>query len=153
MGFNPHLKVPLPPFSLLRVPLLEQQRQLSQQQYSSAFENQSADIHNLAAVILAKRLLEAVDKDTYSTDDYCFNRQGEMVTINALDGRGKIARITNGVVTGNLNAADISQVRQLSKTVPLKEAQVQQQQLEQQQPNSNKDWEIGAIRTKTFYSR
>lgn len=97
----------------------------------------------LAAVTSAKRILQAVGKDTFSTKDYYLNRRGETMTIDALDGRGEIARISDGVVTGNVSATDISNLNDLEKTVGLKQMQSQQQRLNFEKPNSSQEWEIG----------
>ena len=100
-------------------------------------QEQQVDITNLATVILAKRLLESINKDTYETEEYYFSRHGETVTITALDGRGEIARFQDGVFTGNLSATDIYQVRELEKNISIEEEQPQQQ------PNLDEGWELG----------
>lgn len=66
-----------------------------------------------------------------------------LTTIDVLDGRGEIARISDGVVTSNVSATDISNFNDLELTVRLNQMQSQQQRLNFEKPNSSQEWEIG----------
>lgn len=92
----------------------------------------SKEVRVLAALISAKRMLDAISRNSYETDCYAFKRWGEVVTISAKDGRGKIAQGDDTAVSGNMSAKDSIQIRQLEKSV-LEEAQ--QQQVQEQSEN------------------
>lgn len=85
------------------------------------------DLRNLAAVIVAQRVLDTAGKDTYETDQFQLNRVGENITIQAKDGRGDIAQIQDGGVTGKLSANDVIQLNQLERDVVRPESEAKAQ--------------------------
>lgn len=99
-------------------------KQVSKHRQHSA---SSKEVRALAALISAKRILDAISRNSYETDHYAFKRWGEVVTISAKDGRARIAQGDDTAVSGNLSAKDSILIRQLEKSV-LEEAQQQEAQ-------------------------
>ena len=75
----------------------------------------------MAAVISAKRVLNALSSDVYENDRYVFKSQGESFTLTAKDGRGEILSSRDGRIVGNLLSSEVAYLTQLERHVDLKE--------------------------------
>lgn len=67
-------------------------------------------VRNLAAIIVAREVLDRTGGDYYKNADYCFQREGGTVTIAANDGRGEIARLEDDNIIGQVSSADVASI-------------------------------------------
>lgn len=77
----------------------------------------NSQLRNVAAVITAQNVLDSLGTNTYESDKYRFERLGDVITLAAKDGRGEIARMESGHVTGQLSNQDAVFLSQMNRAV------------------------------------
>lgn len=77
----------------------------------------SSIVKEIAAILSAERVLDALGKDTYENDHYRFQRLGKTLTILAKDGGEIIAKRRGDIVEGEVSAKDSIQISQIEKEV------------------------------------
>jgi hypothetical protein len=67
----------------------------------------NSNLRNLASLIAAKNVLDAFDLKSYESESFRFEKQNNTLVVKAKDGRGEIARLQNGQVTGKVLDRDV----------------------------------------------
>ncbi len=67
----------------------------------------SSNLRNLASLIAAKNVLDTFNLKAYESESFRFEKQNDVVVVKAKDGRGEIARMQNGQVTGRVSDRDV----------------------------------------------
>ena len=75
----------------------------------------TSNAQTLAALLSARKIMDAFSINRYQDANYSFLRQGENIFISSRDGRGELARFENNEVTGNLALPDILYFQDLDR--------------------------------------
>lgn len=82
-----------------------------------AMQLSESQIRNLAAILTAQNVLEALKMDIYQSSSYIFRQQGENLTIEAKDNRGIIAQLHRDTITGQVSKQDVLHFSELTQAV------------------------------------
>lgn len=78
---------------------------------------EESQIRILAAIIAAQNVLKALNMNVYQSSSYTFRQHGEILTIEAKDNRGVIAKLQEGTITGQVSKQDILHFSALTQAV------------------------------------
>jgi hypothetical protein len=79
----------------------------------------NSNLRNLASLIAAKNVLDAFGLKSYESESFRFEKQNNNLVVKAKDGRGEIARLQNGQVTGKVLDRDVIHFSSLNQAVQL----------------------------------
>ena len=82
----------------------------------------NSNLRNLASLIAAKNVLDAFNLKFYESESFRFEKQNNTLVVKAKDGRGEIARLQNGQVTGKVLDRDVIHFSSLNQAVQLPSA-------------------------------
>lgn len=79
----------------------------------------NSNLRNLASLIAAKNVLDTFNLKSYESESFQFEKQNNTLVVKAKDGRGEIARLQNGQVTGKVSERDVIHFSSLNQAIQL----------------------------------
>lgn len=88
--------------------------------YAKQLPDYELESNSLITVLSAKRILDKLQTNQYENNNYSFQREDNNITVSAKDGRGEIAQLEAGRITGkNLSHNDVTSLVRLADELEL----------------------------------